>query len=79
MPTSGKAIPRSRNLLPTTEKCDYCGTPLGDVSWLRPVGIEYDAIPRPAPIVKAWCGQCTPDDRMDAGAHHLLTRALRQR
>jgi len=65
--------------LPTTETCDYCGAPLGEVSWLRPVGVEYDAIPLPAPIVKAWCGQCAPGDRMDAGAHHLLTRALKRR
>lgn len=61
------------------EQCDYCHQPLGQAFWLRPIGIENDAIPVPQPIVKAWCGTCTPDDRMDAGAHHLLTRTLTRR
>lgn len=60
--------------LPWAETCDYCGATLGEVHYLRAVGMDADGR---LPIVKAWCGICTPTDRMDAGAAAVLMRAFR--
>lgn len=59
--------------LPWAETCDYCAADLGEVHYLRAVGMDADGR---LPIVKAWCGICTPTDRMDAGAAAVLKRAF---
>lgn len=55
------------------DTCDYCFADLNATCLARAVG--FDTQPEGlVPVVKFWCGTCTPGDRIDEGAARALLK-----
>lgn len=59
--------------------CDYCydDLPQYSTSYLRAVGMT-DLDGMTVPQVKTWCGQCSPDDEIDAEAAAAVRKAVQE-
>ncbi|MFK5691313.1 hypothetical protein ACI3EY_16770 [Ornithinimicrobium sp. LYQ92] len=59
-----------------SESCDYCYTSESDAFYLRAIGFtEYDGYR--SPLVKAWCGNCEPDEPTDPEATAAMWKAVK--